>query len=113
MEWKPTDKLLLIPGVRFDYYKELLYDGPILPEFWDYGFDNSGFISGDPSFRLNGRYKLTGKHTLKGAVGNYSQIPQPLAQVNDKELGNPFIPSTKASHYVLGHEWQTAEQEAQ
>lgn len=107
LEWKLTPKLLLIPGLRYDYYHELKHDGTIVPAFWNYEeFDNSRGISGDPSFRLIGRYQLNDAHTIKAAVGNYNQTPQPLGQAIHPTWGNPSISTTKAAHYVAGHEWK-------
>ncbi len=105
-EWKPFDRLLIIPGLRYDYYPELHYDGSILPEFWDYtSFNNRRGISGEPSLRLTTRYEFIKKHTAKLSVGNYSQTPKPL-EVIHKTWGDPGMPATKAAHYVFGYEWQ-------
>jgi TonB family protein len=107
LEWKPIEKLQIIPGIRYDYYPELKYDGSIVPEFWDYqSFDNKKGISGEPSARLNARYSLSKNHSLKASAGNYSQTPQPVGQVIHETWGDPTMPPTKAAHYVLGHEWQ-------
>jgi TonB family protein len=105
-EIKPIDKLTIIPGIRYDYYPELVYNGSIIPEFKNYKFDNDNGISGEPAFRLNARYALTESHTIKGAVGSYSQSPQPRGQVIHKDWGDPAMPATKASHCVLGYEWK-------
>ncbi len=105
LEWKPTDKLLIIPGIRYDYYEHLNYDGSLLPEFANYGDWNKTKYSGDPAFRLNGRYKLNDKNLIKGAVGTYNQEPQPQGQVTHEKWGNPKLGSTKAAHYVAGYEW--------
>lgn len=106
-EIKPNNKLLIVPSLRFDYYPELKHDGSIIPEFWNYdGFNNNRGISGDPSFRLNGRYKYIPGHTMKFALGSYNQTPKPMGQVIHETWGDPNMPSTKAAHYVLGYEWQ-------
>jgi TonB family protein len=106
-EWKPTDKLLLVPGVRYDYYPELDYGGSALPAFWDYGFeDGRRGWSGEPSLRVSGRYRLTDKYTLKAATGTYSQTPEPMGISVHEDFGNPDLPSTKAAHYIAGFEWQ-------
>lgn len=106
-EWKPIKQLLIIPGIRYDYYPELHYNGSLMPEFWNYNeFDNSRGISGEPSLRLTTRYEPVKNHTVKFSVGNYSQTPQPVGQVIHKKWGNPELPATKAAHYVLGHEWK-------
>ena len=106
VEYRPVPELLIIPGVRFDYYQELEYKGGIFPEFWDYDkFDNKKGISGEPSLRLSTRYELTEGHTVKAALGTYNQTPQPMGLVTHDTLGNPFLPATKARHIVAGYEW--------
>jgi TonB family protein len=110
VEWKPIDKLLLIPGLRYDYFPELDYKGSVIPAFWDYGFmGNYIGLAGEPSFRVSGRYRLTDGHTLKAAVGSYSQSPEPTGMAIHERYGNPDLPATKAAQYVLGHEWQITE----
>ena len=107
LEWKPSKKLLLIPGIRYDYYSELIHDGSIVPEFWNYSdFDNSRGISGDPSLRLSSRYQINDDHIVKAAVGNYNQSPKPVGQAIHKVWGNPLLATTKAAHFVAGHEWR-------
>jgi len=105
-EIKPVERWLIVPGIRYDYYSELLHDGSILPEFWDYGEKLHKGISGEPSFRLSSRYALNDKHLIKGALGTYNQSPKPQGQVIDSLYGNPNLPTTNAAHYVLGYEWQ-------
>jgi len=107
VEWKPIDKLLLIPGIRYDYYPELDYGGSALPAFWDYGTeDGRRGWSGEPALRISGRYQLTDKHTLKAATGTYTQTPEPMGMVIHEDFGSPDLPSTKAAHYIAGFEWQ-------
>jgi len=86
-EWQPVERLLLVPGVRYDHYPAL-----------------SSAVANVPGLRINGRYDLTGEHTVKAAFGTYSQSPQPF--VLHPTLGEPGLPATKAEHYVVGHEWQ-------
>jgi TonB family protein len=106
-EWKPLENLLIIPGLRYDYYPELKYDGSIVPAFWDYSIiNNDRGISGEPSFRCTARYEVVKNHTLKASVGNYSQTPQPMGQTIHEQWGDPFMPATKAAHYVTGYEWK-------
>lgn len=109
VEWNPTDRIQIIPGVRYDLFTELDYRGAKIPEFWDYSFDNTTSYSGEPSFRINGRYEFVDNHTVKGAFGNYSQSPQPMGFVIHEDFGNPKMPATKASQYVLGYEWGITE----
>ena len=79
---KPTDALQLQPGIRYDYFPELIHHGGIVPEFWRYrSFDNNQGPSGEPSARLSVRYRLNENHIVKAAAGNYSQTPQPVGQV--------------------------------
>ncbi|MGM0443329.1 MAG: TonB-dependent receptor domain-containing protein, partial [Fibrobacterota bacterium] len=104
-EIRPNDRLLIIPGLRYDYYRELIHEGSLLPEFADYDFDNTVDISGDPSLRISTRYQLKEDHTLKAAVGNYNQTPKPDGQAIHPDWGNPHLPTTKAAHYVAGWEW--------
>lgn len=107
LQWKPNKKLLLIPGIRYDYYSELIHDGSIVPEFWNYSdFDNSKGFSGDPSLRLSGRYQINDDHIVKAAIGNYNQSPKPVGQAIHPVWGNPLLATTKAAHFVAGHEWK-------
>jgi TonB family protein len=110
LELKPLQKLTFSPGIRYDYYPELIYDGSIVPEFWDYtAFNNNRGFSGEPSLRVSGRYALTEMQTIKLSIGNYSQTPQPMGEVIHKTWGEPSLPTTKAAHYVAGHEWQISD----
>ena len=107
LEWKPCEKLQLVPGIRYDYFSELQYNGALLPEFWKYtSFNNERGPSGEPSVRLNGRYALRDHHTLKFAAGTYSQSPEPMGEVILPGWGDPKMPATKAAQYVAGYEWQ-------
>ena len=106
LEFRPIERWLIVPGVRYDYYYELDYSGSVLPEFWDYGENFRKGPSGEPAFRLSTRFGLTDNHLLKGAIGTYSQSPEPFGQVIDSTWGDPNMPATKAAHFVLGYEWQ-------
>jgi outer membrane receptor for ferrienterochelin and colicin len=109
-EWRPIDKLLLIPGIRYDYFPELDYNGSLVPAFWDYGIiDNRRGGPGEPALRVSGRYDLTDEHTVKAAVGTYSQSPEPYGMVIHETYGEPDLAAVKATHYVLGHEWKISE----
>ncbi len=105
-EWRPWENLLVIPGLRYDYFPELIYDGGIVPEYWDYEFDNSGRWSAEPSARLTVRYEYFKRQALKFAMGNYSQTPQPIGQAIHPRWGNPSLSVSRAAQYVLGWEWQ-------
>jgi TonB family protein len=105
--WKPSPRFTLVPGLRYDYYPELIYDGSIVPEFWDYRFfKNNRGISGEPSLRVSGRFEITPGHTAKMAVGTYNVTPQPIGQTIDKQWGDPTLPAGKGSQYVAGYEWK-------
>jgi TonB family protein len=108
-EWKPTPRLTLIPGLRFDYYPELVYKGSIVPEFWNYPFNNGRGISGEPSLRLTARYELEKGKTIKASAGTYNETPQPMGQAVDKFWGNPLLPAQKGSQYVAGYEWKLSD----
>jgi hypothetical protein len=106
-EYKATDHLTLSPGIRFDYFPELDYHGSILPQFGPYGKKAPRWRgSGEPSVRLGARYMIDEHHTAKAALGTYSQTPQPVGQVIHPTWGNPDLPATKASQYVIGYEWK-------
>jgi outer membrane receptor protein involved in Fe transport len=83
---RPIQSLLLVPGVRYDYYTEI--------------------SAGLPSYRLTGRWNWRPNHTVKAAIGTYNQTPQPMGQVTDNHWGNPNLPPTTARHYVAGYEYQ-------
>jgi TonB family protein len=85
-EWRPTDRLLLIPGYRYDYYEEL--------------------AEGASSYRLTSHYELNDAHTLSGAVGTYNQSPTPRGQAIDPLFGNPDLPPTTATHFTVGDSWR-------
>ncbi|MFW5959739.1 MAG: TonB-dependent receptor domain-containing protein [Chitinivibrionales bacterium] len=105
-EIRPNEKLLITPGFRYDYYPELIHSGSIIPELWDYDFDNNKGISGEPSFRVSSRYKFIEDHTAKASLGTYSQTPKPMGQVTHERWGEPDMPATKGRHVVAGYEWQ-------
>ncbi len=105
VEYRPLPRMLLVPGVRFDYYHELLYDGSIVPEFWNYASDRfRRGISGEPSLRLSTRYDLDGRQAIKASVGTYNQTPQPQGFSTSEAIGNPYLPATRARHIVAGYE---------
>jgi len=107
VEWEPLENLQIIPGARVDYYIGLKDVGSLVPEFWEYSdFNQDSFPPVEPSLRLTTRYEFIPGHTAKAAVGNYSQIPQPIGQVTSEEYGNPDLQASKAAHYVLGYEWR-------
>jgi hypothetical protein len=52
--------------------------------------------------RVQYRQKVGGSHTIKGAVGQYSQYPENAEP--SKSLGNPNLDFPRAYHYILGLE---------
>ncbi len=87
-EWRPTKPLLLVPGVRADYYGDTK-DWTVDPRF---------------SARLD-----VSEHTaLKGGVGLHSQNPEYYEVM--KELGNPKLEPYHALHFGLGVEHRPVEQ---
>jgi TonB family protein len=105
-EWKPLEKLTLTPGVRYDYYTQLHYNGSWLPEFWDYGdkvINNHTRFSGDPSLRLAARYELDAKHALTSSIGNYNESPDSI--IMSTGIRDSLV-SQKGSQFTLGYEWK-------
>ena len=102
---RPAERLLIVPGVRFDYYGELDYKGSIVPEVYDYksAVYRRG-TSGEPSARLSLRYRLDDRQTLKVSAGTYNQTPQPQGFATSSVVGNPHLPATRARHIVAGYE---------
>lgn len=96
-EVQPTDRLLLVPGIRLDFARD------------------TGHADVDP--RFNARYTLFGasgdgadpsrKTTLKGGVGVYSQAPQ--FQETDPVFGTPRIESNRSIHYSVGFEQELSD----
>lgn len=79
---RPTESLLVVPGVRLDYDHKLR-DFSINP-------------------RLNARWQLVEGTTLKGGVGGYMQRPQP--DESDPDFGNPDIDLEHSVHTSAGVE---------
>jgi TonB family protein len=98
LELQPTDRLRVVPGVRFDYARD------------------SGHADFAP--RLNGRYDLVKgaapdapdrkRTTLKGGVGVFYQPPQ--FQETAEVFGTPGIESNRWIHYALGAEQELTRQ---
>jgi TonB family protein len=104
-DWRPINKFILTSGLRYDYYPQLKYNGGWLPEFWNYGdkaVNNHTRFSGDPSFRLSGRYELNLKNSFTLSIGTYNQSPDSIIlqmRTNDK------LVTEKGSQFTLGHLW--------
>ncbi len=86
-EIRPVDRLLLVPGVRFDY--------------WGY----IGEYSVDP--RLTARYEVTPVTALKWGVGLYSQPPIYYEAIPG--FGNPDLKPVRSLHTSAGVEQQIGE----
>ncbi len=80
-----TDSWMLVPGVRFDYYKQ-----------------DRGYFYADP--RISTRWSVRESTTLKAAVGRYSDFPS--EQQLDGEFGNTLLEPFHGIHYVAGVEHQ-------
>jgi TonB family protein len=83
-EWKPTDRLLVVPGLRVDW------------------FDGTRELTADP--RLTVRWGLTDQLLAKAAVGLFHQ--EPTGDQLDIGFGNPALQTERALHYSLGAEYR-------
>jgi TonB family protein len=86
-EVKAFDRLLLVPGVRFDYFSRL--DETTLQP------------------RLTARLALGDRWTLKGGVGLYKQ--EPSFDETDAVFGNPALHLESAVHTSVGAEFRPIE----
>jgi outer membrane receptor for ferrienterochelin and colicin len=84
VEARPWASLLLVPGLRFDYYSRT--------EEWTV----------EP--RLSVRQDVGKSVVLKGGVGLFHQEPD--FGEDYPGFGNPNLHTEKAWHYALGAEWQ-------
>ena len=84
LELKPFEGLMLLPGVRADYYS------------------NNTQTTVSPRFST--RYQATDQIAVKGGVGLFDQPPDPGNTF--RGFGNPDLVSEKAIHYALGTEWR-------
>ncbi|MBF5043039.1 TonB family protein [Aggregicoccus sp. 17bor-14] len=88
---KPLERLLLVPGFRFEAYR----------------FTDQQHVDYTYNPRLAARYGLTDTVTLKGGVGLYFSPPQ---QGDPTEVfGNPELRSKRSAQLSLGSEWRPAE----
>jgi hypothetical protein len=85
--WKPVDRLVVVPGVRFDTSALL-----------------SSMSWVDP--RLSARLAVRDGTTLKGGAGLYHQPP--LLPYQTEEWGNPDLQEEGAWHYMVGVEQRIA-----
>jgi len=84
---RPTRRLLLLPGVRADYYGDV---------------DHASL---DP--RLSARYEVSPGFTLKSGIGYYSQAPQYWQAL--AVVGNPRIEPYRALQTSFGFEGSTGD----
>jgi outer membrane receptor protein involved in Fe transport len=85
VEVEPVPGLLLIPGLRFDYFSKIK-DATFAPRF-------------------TARYTLNDRLAFKGGVGLYYQEPT-IDESNDG-FGNPLLKAERAIHYAAGLEAKT------
>jgi TonB family protein len=84
LELRPLPNLLVLPGVRCDY------------------FSQTSEFKAAPRFTT--RYDVTKKLTLKGGVGLFYQPPS--IDQTDEVFGSPTVKSQLAIHYSAGVEWK-------
>lgn len=84
LEFSPIDGLLLLPGVRADYF-DIVDQWVVQP-------------------RLTARYTVVPKFTLKGGVGLFAKAPE--FDEADENFGNPDLTAERAIHYSLGFEYK-------
>jgi outer membrane receptor protein involved in Fe transport len=89
LELRPLKGLLILPGLRFDYYSDIS-EATFAP-------------------RLTARYQLTKPVALKAGVGLFYQEPDPYTGQLDKNFGNPDLKAERAIHYSAGVEWKPRE----
>jgi TonB family protein len=77
LDWKVIDKLVITPGLRADlhYDKGVATPGTIVPEFWDYSFDNSTRYKMTPNVRFKAAYEASPRHVFSAVTGTYSGLP--------------------------------------
>jgi TonB family protein len=83
-EITPLAGLLLIPGVRVDYFSDI-HQTTLAP-------------------RLTVRYQLREPLTLKAGIGLFYQ--EPTVDESNKDFGNPDLKCERGVHYSLGTEWK-------
>ena len=89
LEIRPWKNLLILPGLRFDYFSDI---------------SQATFAP-----RLTVRYQLTKPVALKAGVGLFYQQPDIGSGQADKNFGNPDLKAEWAIHYSLGVEWKPRE----
>ncbi len=89
LELRPLKGLLILPGLRFDYYSDI---------------SQATFAP-----RLTVRYQLNKPVALKAGVGLFYQEPDITTGQTDKNFGNPDLKAERAIHYSAGVEWKPRE----
>jgi outer membrane receptor for ferrienterochelin and colicin len=84
IEIAPVKGLLLLPGLRFDYFSDI-HQATWAP-------------------RLTARYQLSEQVAVKGGIGLFYQ--EPAVDESNKDFGNPNLTAERAIHYSLGGEWR-------
>ncbi|HVR19181.1 MAG TPA: TonB-dependent receptor [Polyangiaceae bacterium] len=97
LELQPTDRLRVVPGVRFDYARDSGHEdlAPRLTARYD-------LVKGAPDAPNRRRT------TMKGGAGVFYQPPQ--FQETDEVFGTPGIKSNRWIHYSLGAEQELTKQ---
>jgi TonB family protein len=89
LELRPLKGLLILPGLRFDYYSDI---------------SQATFAP-----RLTVRYQLNKPVAFKAGVGLFYQEPDVQNGQTDKNFGNPDLKAERAIHYSAGVEWKPRE----
>jgi TonB family protein len=84
LELKPLPRLLLLPGVRADYFQRT-HEASIQP-------------------RITARYGIDDRVTVKGGIGLFAQ--EPTFDETDPNFGNPNLKGERAIHYSAGVEYK-------
>jgi TonB family protein len=84
LELKPWSGLLLLPGVRADYFQRV-HESVVQP-------------------RITARYQLTRSVTVKAGAGLFAE--EPTFDQTDKVFGNPQLKTERALHYSAGVEYK-------
>jgi TonB family protein len=83
-EWKPLHGLLLLPGLRFDYFSRI-HQSVLQPRF-------------------TARFGVTEAVTLKGGLGLF--VEEPTFDETDSSFGNPNLKAERAIHLSGGVEYK-------
>jgi len=84
LEWKPLPKLLVLPGLRVDYFQRV------------------DELAVQP--RLTARWEVVPGITVKGGAGLF--IQEPDFDETDPVFGNPDLETERALHTSAGVEWK-------